>query len=272
MFWATAEAQDGAGGDVRGLPDVPRRVAPDARARSSASPSNTEPLVRDLQPVADDLAPTIRDVSRAGAGPGVAVRRPAPADPRRRCATCPRASASCAARAPVLEALHPFLQELNPILSYANFNQNVLAGFVTNALAGVQPRPRLRASPRTASSTTCSSSSASSTTPRCRSNRRGRRTTRGNAYIEPNENARAVRLGIRESFDCKVARRRAAQPDPESKLPPCYVKAPSLFGNRLYPAGRVGEARRTSRRPIPRTRSAPSRPTRAPSQALTVTT
>ena len=69
----------------------------------------------------------------AGAGPRVAVRRPAQVSSRLRAPRpARRPSASCAARARRSRRCTSFLQELNPILSFANFNQQVLAGFVTN--------------------------------------------------------------------------------------------------------------------------------------------
>jgi len=64
----------------------------------------------------------------------------------------------------------------------------------------------------------------------------------GNSYPEPNELPRSVRLGIRESFDCKTRGGEVHEPNPEAKLPPCYVKTPSLFSRTLYPLVESGKA------------------------------
>ena len=121
----------GAGRDVRDLPDVPRRVAPDARP---ARDVRAQHRAAGPRPEAGGRRPGADDPGRVGARarPRGAVRRPAQGDPDGRARPARRASASCAAPRPTLEALHAFLQELNPILSFANFNQQVLAGFVTN--------------------------------------------------------------------------------------------------------------------------------------------
>ena len=239
-FSATAEAQDALAETFQIFPtfqDESRLTL----ARLERFSLNTRPLVQDLKPVADDLAPTVRDVSALAPDLNqlfVDLRKTIPTAVR----DLPAGQRFLRGASPVFSALHPFLQELNPILSYANFDQTVLAGFVTNgALAfnldldkpgqsedgifdyvlqqfGVINGTSLQLNP-----------------------------TRppydiGNAYPEPNEGARATQLGIRESFDCKTRGGTQREPDPVRKLSPCYPKPPSLYGNTLYPLVQSGEA------------------------------
>src|SRR5919202_2975665 len=92
---------------------------------------NTRALVNALKPVADNLTPTLRDL-RALAPDLTSffihlkpVIRTAPK-------TLPHAVRFLRGARPVLAALHQFLPELNPILSLANFDQQIVAHFITN--------------------------------------------------------------------------------------------------------------------------------------------
>src|ERR687886_46821 len=100
---------------------------------------NTRPLVDELKPVADNLGPTVRDLG--GLAPDltnlfVHLRPVIRAAPR----TLPQASRFLRGARPVLAALNPFLQELNPILSFANYDQQVVAHFITNGGAALGHR------------------------------------------------------------------------------------------------------------------------------------
>ena len=200
-------------------------------ARLEEFSRDTEPLVRDLQPVADDLAPTIRDVSALAPDLEsffVDLRRVIPAAIR----NLPEGQRFLRGAAPVLASLHEFLQELNPILSYANFNQNILAGFVTSAsLAFNWDLDR----PGEAEDGVFdyvlhqfgiineTSLGVNQTRPRY---------DRGNAYVEPNYGARGIQLGIFESWDCKVTGGEKREPSQDD--PPCYVKPPSLWNMKHF--------------------------------------
>jgi virulence factor Mce-like protein len=240
VFSATAEAQDGLAETFAVFPTFldESRITMERLERFS---TNTRPLVNDLKPVADDLAPTIQDVSALAPDLEqlfVDLRRVIPTAVR----DLPAGQRFLRGAAPVLEALHPFLQELNPILSYANFDQTVLAGFVTNAALafnvdldqpgetedGIYDYVLQQFGVINATSLSL--------------NRTRPPYDTGNSYIEPNEGARAVRLGIRESFDCKSRGGEQREPDPAQKLPPCYVKAPSLFSKKLFPLVQSGVA------------------------------
>jgi phospholipid/cholesterol/gamma-HCH transport system substrate-binding protein len=240
VFSATAETQDALAETFQILPTFQdeSRLTLERLERFSV---NTRPLVLDLKPVADDLAPTIQDVSALAPDLEqlfVDLRKVIPTAVR----DLPEGQRFLRGAAPVLEALHPFLQELNPILSFANFDQTVLAGFVTNGSlafnidldkAGEAEDGIFDYVLQQFGVINNTSLSINRTRPPY---------DIGNAYIEPNENARAIRLGIRESFDCKTRGGEQREPDPADKLSPCYVKPPSLFSKRLYPLVQSGVA------------------------------
>jgi ABC-type transporter Mla subunit MlaD len=239
VFSATAETQDALAETFAVFPTFQdeSRLTLDRLERFS---TNTRPLVQDLKPVADDLAPTIRDVSALAPDLRqlfVDLRRVIPTAVR----DLPEGQRFLRGAAPVLDALHPFLQELNPILSFANFDQTVLAGFVTNASlafnidldSGEDEDGVFDYALQQFGVINQTSLSLNRTRPPY---------DIGNAYIEPNEAARAIRLGIRESFDCKTRGGEQRQPDPDAKLSPCYIKPPSLFSNKLYPLVQSGVA------------------------------
>jgi virulence factor Mce-like protein len=214
-------------------------------ARLETFSRETEPLIRDLKPVADDLAPTIRDVSALAPDLEalfVDLRKVIPAAVR----DLPEGQRFLRGAAPTLSALHVFLRELNPILSYANFNQQILAGFVTNgSLAFNLDLDR----PGEAEDGVFdyvlqqfgvineTSLNAQQTRPSW---------DRGNAYIEPNNYKRGIPLGIPESQDCKVTG--GEKRDPSQDSPPCFIEPPSLWSNTLYPLVEQGDP---PRRPAP---------------------
>jgi virulence factor Mce-like protein len=238
-FSATAEAQDALAETFAILPTFQdeSRLTLDRLERFS---TNTRPLVNDLKPVADDLAPTIRDVSALAPDLQqlfVDLRRVIPTALR----DLPDGQRFLRGAEPVLEALHPFLQELNPILSFANFNQTVLAGFVTNAslafnidLDSGEPEDGVFDYVLQQFGVINNTS--------LQLNRTRPRYDTGNAYIEPNELPRSIQLGIRESFDCRTRGGEVREPDPVNKLPPCYIKPPSLYSRKFFPLVQSGVA------------------------------
>jgi hypothetical protein len=201
---------------------------------------NTRPLINDLKPVADDLAPTIRDVSALAPDLNQLFKdlhKVIPTAVR----DLPDGQRFLRGAAPVFEALHPFLQELNPVLSFANFNQQVLAGFVTNgSLAfnldldngepedgifdyvlqqyGVINGTSLQLNPTRPAYDI------------------------GNAYIEPNNYKRGIPLGAPEAMDCKTRGGEQKDPDPQAKTTPCFIEPPSLWDNKLYPLVQSGKS------------------------------
>jgi virulence factor Mce-like protein len=197
--------------------------------------SNTEPLIRELQPAADDLAPTIQDV--AALSPDLeALFRNLPSVIKVGTKDLPDAQRFLRGASPVFDGLRVFLPELNPILSFANFEQKILAGFVTNgSLAtnvivghdGGVPEYVLQQF----GVINNTSLSLNQTRPSY---------DRGNSYIAPNAYQRAMPLGAIESFDCKTIG--GEKSEVSDKNPPCFVQPPSLWGNQLYPNVDSGRA------------------------------
>ena len=141
---------------------------------------------------------------------------------------------------PFFDALHPFFQELNPILSYANYHQATIAGFLANGgpdLAGTWGDRRARPDPGRAD--------------RRALVRAGERTTspvweRGNAYLAPNGLARGLSLGTIESLTCDARRaassRSRTTSGAEAIMPACFEAPPSLYDGKLFNFLRKGKA------------------------------
>jgi phospholipid/cholesterol/gamma-HCH transport system substrate-binding protein len=206
---------------------------------------NTRPLVIALKPVADNLGPTVRDVS--GLSPDLVrlfqhlkpVIRAAPG-------TLPQAARVLRGARPVLRELHPFLQELNPILSFANFDQQTVANFISISAAAlnhrINGRPNTHVLPQIGI-TGAESLSLQQTVPE---------TLRANAYPAPNVRDRGTPLGIPESFSCRNTGRPGlgTQRDPidasdagpgGEESPPCFTQPKTLYDNGYFPTVDTGE-------------------------------
>src|SRR5215213_716799 len=232
-FSATAEAQDGLAETFAVFPTFldESRITLDRLERFSL---NTRPLVQDLKPVADDLEPTIRDVSALAPDLEalfVDLRRVIPTAVR----DLPAGQRFLRGAAPVLSALHPFLQELNPILSFANFDQTILAGFVTNgSLAFNLDLDRPGEAEDGIFDYVLQQFGVINGTS-LQLNQTRPRYDIGNAYIEPNNYKRGIPLGAPEAMDCKTRGGEQKDPDPDAKTTPCFVEPPSLWDNHLFP-------------------------------------
>jgi len=199
---------------------------------------DTRPLVRDLQPVADDLRPTVRDLARLAPdleSVFVDLRRFIPTAIR----DLPGGQRFLRGAAPTLSALHVFLRELNPVLSFANFNQQVLAGFVTNAslannydLDSGEPEDGIYDYVLHQFGAINSTSLSV--------NQKRPAYDRGLSYIAPNNYKRAIKFGMVEVFDCKPTG--GEKPDPSDGSPPCFVQPPSLWDSHYFPRLRPGFA------------------------------
>jgi phospholipid/cholesterol/gamma-HCH transport system substrate-binding protein len=206
-------------------------------ARLERFSRNTDPLVNDLKPVADNLAPTIRDVSALAPDLQaffVNLHKVIPTAVR----DLPAGQRFLRGASPVLAALHPFLTEFNPILSFANFNQQVLAGFVTNGSAAFNIGLQGGTDPGVFNYVLQQFGVINSTSLSVNQTRPSY--DRGNAYIAPNNYKRAIPLGIPESFDCKVTGGEKKDPAPHD--PPCFVQPPSLWDSKLFPMVDAGKA------------------------------
>jgi phospholipid/cholesterol/gamma-HCH transport system substrate-binding protein len=201
-------------------------------ARLEGFSRDTRPLVNDLKAPADDLGPTVRDLGDLAPDLENLFRDLPPliATSRR---TVPQMERVLEEAEPLFESMHPFFQELGPILSYFNFHQATLAGFISNAapdLSGdfggdryqvnvgiIEPTGFVRHTKRPDSE-------------------------RGNAYLSPNALQRGIALGTFESFDCPHGERLNAE-DAENanplqkdglKRPPCLVAPPSLYNGKQF--------------------------------------
>ena len=223
-------------------------AAPDVQR---ATPSRS---IRELQPVADDLAPTIQDV--AALSPDLeALFRNLPPVIKASVKDLPDAQRFLRGASPVFDGLRVFLPELNPILSFANYEQKILAGFVTNGSIATNvivghdngvPEYALQQF----GVINNTSLSLNQTRPSY---------DRGNSYIAPNAYQRAMPLGAIESFDCKTVG--GEKRDVSDKNLPCFVQPPSLCDQPALPerrqrqgaerAGAAGRGGPQARRPEP---------------------
>ena len=216
-------------------------------ARLNAFARNTHPLVLDLKGPADDLAPTLRDLGRLAPDLEDLFRD---LDALRIASrgTIPKLEQVLEGLQPLNDQLVPFFQELNPILSYLNFHQVTVAGFISNAafnLAGKWGGERVQVQ-------------AGIIEGRSFEKFYERQDwERGNAYLQPNGLTRAVALGTFESYDCSIATGKAASGEPEDaesvpnflgpakaemRRPPCLVQPPSLYNGKVFSIPQFGRA------------------------------
>jgi phospholipid/cholesterol/gamma-HCH transport system substrate-binding protein len=209
-------------------------------ARLERFARDTRPLVNDLKGPADDLGPTVRDLGDLA--PDLEnLFRDLPPLIRASRRSVPELKRVLQEAEPLLEQLHPFFQELNPILSYFNFHQATLAGFISNAapdLSGDFGGDRYQVNVGITEST---SFTRHMTRPD---------SERGNAYMQPNALQRAIALGTIESFDCPHGERPNAE-DAENANPiqkdsqkraPCLVAPPSLYNGKQFVGLESGQA------------------------------
>jgi phospholipid/cholesterol/gamma-HCH transport system substrate-binding protein len=211
-------------------------------ARLEEFSRDTHPLVNDLKAPADDLGPTVRDLGDLAPDLENLFRNLPPLIRSSR-RSVPQMERVLEEAEPLFEEMHPFFEELNPILSYFNFHQATLAGFISNAapdLSGDFGGDRYQVNVGITESTSFT--------------RHLKRpaSERGNAYLQPNALQRAIALGTLESFDCSPAggEVRDAQ-DAEGALPlqkdslkraPCLVAPPSMYNGKQFVGLESGRA------------------------------
>jgi virulence factor Mce-like protein len=206
-------------------------------ARLQDFSANTRPLINDLKEPADDLGPTVRDLGSLAPDlqelfkdldPLIAASK----------AGAPALTRVLEKAKPFFDALHPFFQELNPILSYANFHQATIAGFLANGgpdLAGTWGTGE-RVQTQVGPIDERSFELADGTSPIWE---------RGNAYLQPNGLGRGLSLGTIESLTCDPVGGERPEPDDEGEeaiMPACFEAPPSLYDGAQFNFLRKGKA------------------------------
>jgi ABC-type transporter Mla subunit MlaD len=203
---------------------------------------NTDPLVRDLRAPADDLAPTLRDIGDLSPDLEKLFRNIRPLVDASATGV-PAAERFLEGAEPLLESTHTFMRELNPILAYLSFARGQLAQFLAvgpSALAGTGQGGYQANGAGEHYLTQLAIIDSRSL------QQRGTRPPweRGNAYLAPNAYARAIPLGVIESFDCNPnggEQRNPAGTGGDAE-PPCFVAPEQLFQDQQYPRLRAGQA------------------------------
>lgn len=151
--------------------------------------------------------------------------------------TLPEGARFLRAAEPVFEALRSYLPELNPFLSFASYQRNQVADFITAGGASLSavlpgktgggPRHYLR-------------QFGIINTRGIGIQRTRQEYDRGNAYPAPNYLKRFRPLGALEAAECSAAD--GPKPNPSSGSPPCFEQPKSLFNGELIPTLERGEA------------------------------
>jgi phospholipid/cholesterol/gamma-HCH transport system substrate-binding protein len=206
-------------------------------ARLEGFSRNTRPLVNDLKEPADDLGPTVRDLGDLAPDAEQVFRD---LDPliKVSATTLPDLEKVLNGAEPLFEAAHVFLPELNPILSYLNYHQTTVSGFLTNASADLSGHAGGDRYQTQVGIIEGRSFERNTTRPYWE---------RGNAYPSPNALQRGIALGGIESFDCTAAGGEQREPDDnpspgKDRTPPCFVQPGSLYNGQKYARLRKGRA------------------------------
>jgi virulence factor Mce-like protein len=242
-FSATASEQDALAATFQVFPTFldESRFTADRLERFAI---NTRPLVDELKPVADNLGPTVHDLGALS--PDLITLfthlKPVIASAPK---TLPQAARFLRGARPVLEALHPFLQELNPFVSFLNYDQQIVAHFLSIGAGAlnykINDTPNTHMLPQLGIIGSKSLSLQSTSVPPW---------VRGNAYVAPNTYDRALPLGMTESFDCTNTGLpgMGTQRNPSDttdkggdELPPCFKQPKFLYDDQFYPFLKKGE-------------------------------
>jgi len=212
-------------------------------ARLQTFSTNTRPLVNALKPSADNLGPTVRDLGDLAPDLEGLFRD---LDPLIKAGdrSLPELERVLRGAEPVFVGLNSWLDEINPILSYANFHQARIAGFITNAASDISGN---NGGQRYQTNTGIIEGRSFE--------RFDKRPDfdRGNAYLQPNALNRTLALGGYESIDCAPAG--GEKPNPNDNLddrnpltknagkrPVCFVAPKSLYDGTVIQRLRRGRA------------------------------
>jgi phospholipid/cholesterol/gamma-HCH transport system substrate-binding protein len=203
---------------------------------------NTDPLVGDLRRPAGDLAPTLRDLADLSPDLEKLFRDVHPLV-NASATGVPAAERFLRGAEPLLESTHVFFRELNPILAYLSYARAPVSQFLSvgaSALAGTGQGgyPGGGAGehylPQVAIIDSRSLQQRATRPP----------WERANAYPAPNAYARAIPLGVIESWDCDPngGEQRAPSGSGGDAEPPCFVAPEQLFQREKFPRLRSGHA------------------------------
>ncbi|HEX2233137.1 MAG TPA: MlaD family protein [Thermoleophilaceae bacterium] len=199
--------------------------------------NNTRPLVNRLKAPADDLGPTVRDLGDL-APDLTRLFRNLPPLIRAADSGVPDLERVLEGLEPVVEAAHVFFPELNPILSYFNFHQTTITGFLMNGAADISGDFGGERYQTQVGIIDGRSFRRNMTIPPW---------ARGNAYLAPNALQRGIALGTIESFDCDAVGGEQVEPadeppPPEDPEPPCFEQPPSLYNGQQFVVPQRGRA------------------------------
>jgi len=105
-------------------------------ARLQSFALDTDPLIKELEPVATNLKPTLTDVRELAPslksffihlGPLITVSKTG----------LPAISSVIQGATPLLASVGPFLEQLNPILTWLSLHQQLISDFISNGAAGI---------------------------------------------------------------------------------------------------------------------------------------
>ena len=105
-------------------------------ARLQSFSKDTDPLIKELEPVATNLKPTLTDVRRlapslrsffVNLGPLITVSKTG----------LPAIRDTLNGATPLLASLGPFLEQLNPIFTWLSLHQQLISDFISNGAAGL---------------------------------------------------------------------------------------------------------------------------------------
>ena len=105
-------------------------------ARLQSFSKDTDPLIKELEPVATNLKPTLTDVRRlapslrsffVNLGPLITVSKTG----------LPAIRDTLNGATPLLASLGPFLEQLNPIFTWLSLHQQLISDFISNGAAGI---------------------------------------------------------------------------------------------------------------------------------------
>jgi virulence factor Mce-like protein len=231
LFDELSKRQDALASSIRILPTF-LDESKQTLARLKTFSVNTEPLIRDLDPVLTDLQPTL-----------VALRRVSPdlenlfndIDPLITAGNkgLPALSRVLRGLDPTLASTGPFLQQLNPVLQYIELNQTKLADFFAigpSALGGIRSTvPGSKSNGHVLPQIIIAGAQSLPSLTRSKDNR-------GNAYIPPNA-ARDPSSLILPSFDCNSSGVKGP-----TNTPGCRVDPPLPFQGRTQRFPQAREA------------------------------